>query len=55
VRVRSYYVGGNFGVRNWVFVEFALALWATRKLGRPVKYAATRSEALLSDFRAAIR
>ena len=50
VRVVSYDVGGNFGVRNRVFVEFGLVLWAARKLGRPVKYTATRSEAFLSDF-----
>ena len=50
VRVLSYDVGGNFGVRNRVFVEFGLVLWAARRLGRPVKYTATRSEAFLSDF-----
>jgi len=50
VRVLSYDVGGNFGVRNRVFTEFGLVLWAARKLGRPVKYTATRSEAFLSDF-----
>ena len=50
VRVLSYDVGGNFGTRNRVFVEFALVLWAARKLGRPVKFTATRSEAFLSDY-----
>jgi carbon-monoxide dehydrogenase large subunit len=50
VRVLSFDVGGNFGTRNRVFVEFALVLWAARKLGRPVKYTATRSEAFLSDY-----
>ena len=50
VRVLSYDVGGNFGVRNRAFVEFGLVLWAARKLGRPVKYTATRSEAFLTDF-----
>jgi carbon-monoxide dehydrogenase large subunit len=50
VRVLSYDVGGNFGVRNRIFVEFGLVLWAARKRGRPVKYTATRSEAFLSDF-----
>ena len=46
----SHDVGGNFGTRNRVFVEFGLVLWAARKLGRPVKYTATRSEAFLSDY-----
>ena len=50
LRVVSPDVGGNFGTRNRVFVEFGLVLWASRKLGRPVKYLATRSEAFLSDY-----
>jgi carbon-monoxide dehydrogenase large subunit len=50
LRVLSYDVGGNFGTRNRVFVEFGLAVWAAGKLGRPVKYTATRSEAFLSDY-----
>src|SRR5277367_479961 len=50
LRVLSRDVGGNFGTRNRVFVEFGLVLWASRKVGRPVKYTATRSEAFLSDY-----
>ena len=50
LRVLSHDVGGNFGTRNRVFVEFGLVLWASRKLGRPVKFTATRSEAFLSDY-----
>ena len=50
LRVLSYDVGGNFGTRNRVFVEFGLVLWAARKLGRPVKFTATRSETFLSDY-----
>ena len=50
LRVLSYDVGGNFGTRNRVFVEFGLVLWASEKLGRPVKFTATRSEAFLSDY-----
>ena len=50
IRVLSYDVGGNFGTRNRVYVEFGLALWAARKLGRPVKYRATRSECFISDY-----
>ena len=33
-----------------VYVEFGLVLWASKKLGRPVKYTATRSEAFLTDY-----
>lgn len=50
IRVLSHDVGGNFGTRNRVFVEFGLVVWAAKKLGRPVKYTATRSEAFLSDY-----
>ena len=50
LRVRSHDVGGNFGTRNRVFVEFGLVLWASKKIGRPVKFLATRSEAFLSDY-----
>src|SRR6266568_379080 len=50
LRVLSHDVGGNFGTRNRVFVEFGLVLWAAHKLNRPVKFTATRSEAFLSDY-----
>src|SRR5689334_18234742 len=50
LRVLSYDVGGNFGTRNRPYVEFGLVLWAARRLKRPVKYTATRSEAFLSDY-----
>jgi carbon-monoxide dehydrogenase large subunit len=50
LRVLSCDVGGNFGTRNRVFVEFGLVLWAAKKLGRPVKFTATRAEAFLSDY-----
>src|SRR5215471_12923222 len=50
IRVLSYDVGGNFGTRNRVYVEFGLALWAARRLDRPVKYTATRSECFISDY-----
>src|SRR6202030_1748690 len=50
LRVLSYDVGGNFGTRNRVYVELGLVLWAARKLGRPVKFTATRSECFLSDY-----
>jgi aerobic carbon-monoxide dehydrogenase large subunit len=50
IRVLSYDVGGNFGTRNRVYIEFGLVLWAARKLGRPIKYRATRSECFISDY-----
>ncbi len=50
LRILSYDVGGNFGARNRPYVEFGLVLWASKKLGRAVKYTATRSEAFLNDY-----
>lgn len=43
-------VGGNFGTRNAVYPEFIVIAEAARRLGRPVKYVAERSEAFLSDY-----
>jgi carbon-monoxide dehydrogenase large subunit len=50
LRVVSLDVGGNFGTKNRVFVEYGLVLWAARKLGRPVKYTASRAESMVSDY-----
>ena len=50
LRVVSKDVGGNFGTRNRVYVEFALVLWAARKISRPVKYTCLRTEAFVSDY-----
>lgn len=45
-------VGGSFGEKNRPYVEYVLILWAARKIGRPVKYVATRSEAMISAYQA---
>ncbi len=50
LRVISHDVGGNFGTRNRAYVEFGLVLWASKKLGVPVKHRANRSESFLSDY-----
>ena len=50
LRVVSKDVGGNFGTRNRVYVEFALVLWAARKINRAVKYTCLRTEAFVSDY-----
>jgi carbon-monoxide dehydrogenase large subunit len=50
VRVVSGDVGGNYGTRNAFYPEFALVVWAARRLGRPVKWTCERSEAFLSDY-----
>jgi len=50
VRVIVHDVGGNFGTRNSFFPEFALVCWASRKIGRPVKWTGERSEMFLTDY-----
>ena len=42
-------VGGGFGVKNGVYPEPALLMYASKKLGRPVKWINTRSESFVSD------
>jgi aerobic carbon-monoxide dehydrogenase large subunit len=42
-------VGGGFGAKNFVYPEHALLLWAAKRVGRPVKWIATRSEVFLAD------
>ena len=42
-------VGGGFGVKNFAYPEYPLLLWAARRLGRPVRWTATRSETFLGD------
>jgi carbon-monoxide dehydrogenase large subunit len=42
-------VGGGFGAKNFVYPEHALLLWAAKRVGRPVKWIATRAEVFLAD------
>ena len=42
-------VGGAFGMKAFVYPEHALAVWASRKLARPVKWQEDRSEGFVSD------
>ena len=52
VRVIAGDVGGNFGTRNPLYVEIPLIAWATKKVGRPVKWTGDRTEIFLSDCHA---
>jgi aerobic carbon-monoxide dehydrogenase large subunit len=45
-------VGGGFGSKNFTYVEYALALWAARRIGRPVKWVPTRTESFTSEHQA---
>ncbi|PWU24381.1 MAG: carbon monoxide dehydrogenase, partial [Candidatus Rokuibacteriota bacterium] len=44
--------GGGFGARGGVYPEYPLLLVAARRLGRPVKWTAERTEGFLSDYQA---
>ncbi|QHO76408.1 carbon monoxide dehydrogenase [Bradyrhizobium sp. CCBAU 051011] len=37
-------VGGGFGMKNVLYPEWVLVLWAARRLGRPVRWIGDRSE-----------
>ena len=50
IRVTADDVGGNYGTRNGTYPELALACWAAKRTGRPVKYLCERGEALVTDF-----
>ena len=42
-------VGGGFGSKIFIYAEECVALWASKKLRRPVKWTSDRTEAFLSD------
>lgn len=52
VRVISPDMGGGFGMRGTPFAEHGLVLWAAKRTGRPVRWTATRSESLATDYHA---
>lgn len=47
VRVWAPDVGGGFGIKNCLYPEYVLLLWAARRLGRPVKWIEDRTEDFL--------
>ena len=42
-------IGGSYGLRGSVYPEMILMLWAAKRVGRPVKWLADRSESHISD------
>ncbi|MFC3126759.1 xanthine dehydrogenase family protein molybdopterin-binding subunit [Pseudoroseomonas globiformis] len=42
-------VGGGFGMKLYMYAEYALCCWAARRLERPVKWISERMEAFQSD------
>ena len=49
VRVVTHDVGGGFGMKSFLYPEYALVLHAARQLGRPVKWTGERSDAFQTD------
>src|SRR5216684_2900803 len=49
LRVVAPDVGGGFGSKIYIYPEEMVALWASKKVRRPVKWTGDRSEAFLTD------
>ena len=49
LRVIAPDVGGGFGSKIFIYPEEMVALWASKKVERPVKWTGDRSEAFLTD------
>ena len=50
LRVRTGQIGGGFGVKNVLYPEQVVTLWAASRLGRAVRWIGDRTEAFLSDI-----
>jgi len=49
VRMRTWHVGGSFGMKGSIYPEYVCLAHAARALGRPVKWTDERSGSFLSD------
>jgi carbon-monoxide dehydrogenase large subunit len=49
LRVIAPDVGGGFGSKIFIYPEEMVSLWASKKVGRPVKWTGDRTEAFLTD------
>jgi len=49
LRVIAPDVGGGFGSKIFIYAEETVCVWAAKKVGRPVKWTAERSEAFFAD------
>ncbi len=47
--IEAHDVGGSFGVRSAAYPEYIVMMVATKRLGRPIKWVASRSECFLTD------
>jgi carbon-monoxide dehydrogenase large subunit len=49
VRMRTFHVGGSFGMKGFIYPEYVCLAHAARALGRPVKWTDDRSGSFVSD------
>jgi carbon-monoxide dehydrogenase large subunit len=49
LRVIAPDVGGGFGSKIFIYPEEVVCLWASKRVGRPVKWTCDRSEAFIAD------
>ena len=49
LRVIAPDVGGGFGSKIFVYAEEVVCIWASKKVGRPIKWVADRTESFLAD------
>ena len=49
VRVIAPDVGGGFGSKIFLYAEEVALIWASKRVGRPIKWTAERSESFLTD------
>ena len=49
LRVIAPDVGGGFGSKIYIYPEEMVCLWASKKIGRPIKWTGDRSESFLTD------
>ena len=49
LRVVAPDVGGGFGSKIFIYAEESAVVWAAKRVGRPIKWTSSRSEAFVSD------
>ena len=49
LRVIAPDVGGGFGSKIYLYAEETMCVWASKRLGRPIKWTAERTESFLAD------
>ncbi len=50
IRVHALDVGAGFGIRTQAYCDHAILAWAAKRVGRPIKWIATRAETFATDY-----